>query len=89
MFYALNKLGLLALYAATAATFFVTLPGLSPEVVHWMRLIAGGLLVLHAVEAVIFHRKLALYQGPMGVSVLLTLLFGFMHWLPLSKAHQR
>lgn len=88
MFYALNKLGLLALYAATAASFFVTLPGLSPEVVHWMRLIAGGLLVVHALEAVVFHRKLALYQGPMGVSVLLTVLFGFLHWLPLSKAQR-
>lgn len=88
MFYALNKLGLLALYAATAASFFVTLPGLSPEVVHWMRLIAGGLLVVHALEAVVFHRKLALYQGPMGVSVLLTVLFGFLHWLPLSKSQR-
>jgi hypothetical protein len=88
VFYSLNKLGLLALYVATVASFFVALPGLSPEVVHWMRLIAGGLLVVHAIEVVIFHRKLALYQGPMAVSVLLTLLFGFLHWLPLSKAQR-
>ena len=88
MFYALNKLGLLALYAATVASFFVTLPGLSPEVVHWMRLIAGGLLAVHAVEALVFHRKLALYQGPMAVSVVLTVLFGFLHLLPLGKAQR-
>lgn len=88
MFYSLNKLGLLVLYVASLASFFVVLPGASPEVLHWMRLIAGGLLVVHAIEVVIFHRKLALYQGSMAVSVLLTLLFGFLHWLPLSKAQR-
>ncbi|MBI2734529.1 MAG: hypothetical protein HYX44_14880 [Aquabacterium sp.] len=87
MFYLLNKLGLLALYAATAASFFVALP-LPAEVVHWMRLIVGGLLVAHALEVVVFHRKVALYQGPMMVSVFLTVLFGFLHWLPLSKAQR-
>lgn len=87
MFYSLNKLGLLAFYAATVASFVVALP-VSADVVHWMRLIAGGLLVAHVLEAVVFHRKLALYQGPMIVSVLLTVLFGFLHWLPLSKAQR-
>jgi uncharacterized protein YhhL (DUF1145 family) len=83
MFYTVNKLGALVFYAATLASFFMTLP-VSPEVVHWMRVIAGALLVAHAGEAVIFRSKVALYEGPMAVSVLLTLLFGFLHWKPLA-----
>lgn len=87
MFYTLNKLGLLAFYAATLASFFVALP-LSAEVVHWMRLIAGILLVAHALEVLVFRSKVALYKGPMAVSVLLTLLFGFLHWKPLADARR-
>jgi uncharacterized protein YhhL (DUF1145 family) len=88
MFYTLNKLGALVFYAATLASFFVPLP-VSAEVVHWMRLIAGALLVAHVGEAVIFRRQVALYPGPMAVSVLLTLLFGFLHWKPLADKARR
>ena len=87
MFYALNKLSLLGLYAATIASFIVALP-LPAQVLHWMPLVAGGLLVAHALEAVIFCSKLALHKGPMLDSVVLTLLFGFLHWKPLSDARR-
>ena len=88
MFFAMNKLGLLALYAATLASFFVALP-LTAEVLHWMRLIVGGLLVAHALEVLVFRSKVALYKGPVLVSVLLTLMFGFLHWKPLADASRR
>lgn len=88
MFIALNKLLMLAFYAATLASFVVTLP-VSAEVVHWMRLIAGGLLAAHALEVVVFRRHVALYQGPMWLSVVLTLLFGLFHWKPLADAQAR
>jgi uncharacterized protein YhhL (DUF1145 family) len=87
MFYALNKLALLAFYAVTLASLAVALP-LSAEVVYWLRLIAGGLLAAHLLEALVFRSKLALYKGPMLVSVLLTLLFGFLHWKPLADARR-
>jgi hypothetical protein len=87
MFYTLNKLGLVALYAAAAASFFITLP-VSDEVVQWIRLAVVVLLGLHLVEVVVFRSKIALYQGSMAVSVLLTVLFGFLHWLPLSKSQR-
>jgi hypothetical protein len=88
MFYTLNKIGALVFYAATVASFFMTLPLVSPEVVHWMRLIAAGLLAAHVLELIVFHRQVALYRGPMLVSVLLTLLFGFLHWKPLADARR-
>ena len=89
MFYTINKLGALVLYAATAATYFVALPLLTPEVVHWMRLAIGVLFVAHVVELVVFRSQIALYKGPLVVSMLLTLLFGFLHWKPLADAQAR
>lgn len=85
MFYTLNKLVLLVFYAVVLASFFVPLP-LPPEVVHWARVIAGVLLVVHALEVAVFYRKVALYPGPVVVSIVLTLLFGFLHWKPLADA---
>lgn len=85
MFYMLNKLGLLALYIAVLASFFVPLP-LAPEVIHWARIAVVVLFVAHALEVVLFRSKVALYKGPFAVSVLLTLLFGFLHWKPLADA---
>jgi len=87
MFYAINKLGAVILYAATIASFFLTLP-LPAEVVHWMRLICGGLMVAHTLEIFVFYRKVALYKGPIAVSIVLTLLFGFLHWKPLADAQR-
>ena len=30
-----------------------------------------------------------LYEGPLAVSILLTLLFGFMHWMPYKRRAQQ
>jgi hypothetical protein len=30
-----------------------------------------------------------LYKGPLAVSIILTLLFGFLHWKPLADARAR
>lgn len=88
MFYTVNKIGALALYAATLASFFVALPGLTPEAVHWLRLGVAILLGAHALEVLIFRRQVALYKGPFVVSAFLTLLFGFLHWKPLADAQR-
>lgn len=85
MFYTLNKAVLLAFYAAVLASFVMPLP-VSPEVVYWARIVAAVLLAAHALEVVVFYRKVALYKGSVAVSIVLTLLFGFLHWKPLADA---
>ena len=89
MFYAINKLALVVFYAVTAATFFTDVPGLTPEAIHWMRVTAVVLLVAHTLELVIFRSKIALYRGPLAVSMVLTVLFGLLHWKPLADAQRR
>jgi len=44
------------------------------------------LLAVHALEVVFCFRKVSLHKGPLLDSVLLTLLFGFLHWKPLADA---
>jgi len=38
---------------------------------------------------VIFWRYIHLYPGALAFSVLLTMLFGVLHWKPLAKAQQK
>jgi hypothetical protein len=46
-------------------------------------------LAVHALEAVFVFERLRLYRGPLVLSVLLTLLFGMLHWMPLVTARSR
>ena len=48
-------------------------------------LVAGVLLALHAAELVFMSKHVRLYRGALAVSVLLTLLFGLLHWKPLTE----
>lgn len=52
-------------------------------------LVAGVLLVLHAAELLVVFKHVRLYRGALPVSVLLTLLFGLLHWKPLAEQHAR
>jgi hypothetical protein len=74
----------LCLFAYTMA--IAQLTGLLPEgTFDRAPLVAGVLLVLHAGEVVLMFKHLRLYQGALAVSVLLTLLFGLLHWRPLAE----
>ena len=42
------------------------------------------MLAVHVLELVWARRWLALHPGPRWVSVLLTVLFGVLHWWPLK-----
>ena len=42
-------------------------------------------LVAHALEVPVAFKFGKRYDGPLGVSVALTLLFGFLHWIPLAR----
>gem|GEM_PF-561019 len=44
------------------------------------------LLLIHALEVLFAFKHVRLYKGPLAVSVLLTLLFGLLHWKPLAQA---
>jgi hypothetical protein len=51
--------------------------------------VAAVLLVVHTLELVFMFKKVRLYRGPFALSVLLTLLFGLLHWQPLADAEAR
>jgi uncharacterized protein YhhL (DUF1145 family) len=80
----LLKLLALVIYALAIAALAGRLPGWASTV---LPAIAGLFLVVHVVELAIFWRHIRLYQGTLALSVLLTLLFGVMHWKPLANAH--
>jgi len=44
------------------------------------------LLVIHVAELLFVFKHVRLYTGPLAMSVLLTLLFGLLHWKPLADA---
>lgn len=80
--YLLRALCLLA-YALALAK----LAGLVPEgSFDRVTTVALVLLVLHMGELLLMSKHVRLYKGPLAVSVLLTLLFGLLHWKPLADA---
>ncbi len=83
--FAVAKAGCLALYLAALAGLFVELPFGATRIVQYAALFV---LVAHVGEIVLFFGKVKLYRGPLVVSMLLTVLFGFLHWMPLAKAQQ-
>jgi hypothetical protein len=44
------------------------------------------LLLIHALEVLFAFKHVRLYKGPLAISVVLTLLFGLLHWRPLARA---
>lgn len=85
MFTAASKLLLLVVYGIAVCSYLTTLP-LSPDVIHGVRIVAAVLLAVHLVEVVVCFKKVALHKGSLFDSVLLTLLFGVLHWKPMADA---
>ncbi len=83
---ALLKAACLAVYGLALAGIAGLLPtGLAGT----MQNIALALLVIHALEIVVMFKQVRLYRGPLAVSMLLTLLFGLLHWKPLADEQKR
>ena len=80
------KAVLLAIYAIAIASFFWTLPNDFGPIA---RPAAAFLLIIHAVEVVALFKYVRLYRGALAMSIVLTLLFGLLHWWPLKKAASR
>lgn len=76
----------LMIYALAIASYAVSFPDMLTTVVRYGALI---LLVAHAVEVVVCFKYLKLYKGSIAVSIVLTLLFGLLHWKPLANAAAR
>ena len=77
------KAGCIAIYALAIAALFVDLPMGSGA---WLQRLAIAFLVVHVLEAVVAFKHVRAYRGPLAKSLLLTLLFGVLHWQPLAKA---
>jgi hypothetical protein len=66
------------------------LAGLLPEgQFEHAPIVAGVLLGLHLLEVIFMFRHVRLYKGSLAVSIMLTLLFGLLHWKPLADARAR
>ena len=80
------KTVLLAAYALALASLVWPLPyDAGPSV----RRIVFIVLAVHGVELIAMFKHLHHYRGPLAASVLLTLLFGMLHWKPLADAKSR
>ena len=76
----------LAVYALAIASFAGLLPaGVFPHV----KTIAIVLLILHLLELLFMFKHVKRYRGSLVMSVILTLLFGVLHWRPLARDAKR
>ena len=48
--------------------------------------IAMALLAIHVLEMAFAFKYIKAYKGPLLHSLILALLFGLLHWLPLARA---
>ena len=79
----LSKVLLSLTYLVALASLFVVLPmGAAPVV----QKLALALLAVHLLECLLAFKAIKSYAGPLWVSLLLALLFGLLHWMPLAKA---
>ena len=77
------KANCLGAYALALLSLLWALPlGLGPV----MQNVALALLAIHVLEAIAAFKYIKTYPGPLLHSLLLTLLFGLLHWLPLARA---
>lgn len=82
------KAALLAIYAL-AVIGWADFAGLLPAgLAGRMGNIALVILAVHALELLFAFRHVRRYQGPLAVSVLLTMLFGMLHWKPLADKNR-
>jgi uncharacterized protein YhhL (DUF1145 family) len=76
------KASLLVVYALGIASHMVAFPGQAGPLVQTMSL---ALLLIHALECLLAYRYIKLYEGALAVSLVLSLLFGLLHWMPLAR----
>lgn len=82
----LLKAGCIAIYLAAVSSLFVSLPwGTGPL----LQFVSVALIAVHGLEAVFVFKYIKSYKGALLTSLVLALLFGLLHWMPLAKASQK
>jgi uncharacterized protein YhhL (DUF1145 family) len=84
MIYKLAKASCLIVYLLALAGLAGLLPS---DLAGSMKNIALAMLLIHTLELALAFKYVRRYRGPLAVSVLLTMLFGLLHWKPLVKLH--
>lgn len=78
-----------ALKAACLAIYVLALAGTfalpAANVTRLLQVVAVALLGAHLLELLLALRWIRRHPGPLLDSIGLTLLFGFLHWLPLAR----
>jgi hypothetical protein len=72
----------LALYGLMAIATIVFNTTIVVAIVQWVFI---GLLVIHLLEFLMVYKLLKASPGLMAAHFIHTLVFGFVHWLPLKK----
>jgi hypothetical protein len=76
------RIACLAAYALGIAAFAGVIHG---SLAAAAAIVTIALLGLHALELLFAFRFLGRYEGSIGRSVVLALLFGVLHWAPLAR----
>ena len=80
------RANLVALYLLALVATVAVLPwGIGPLVQR----VALITLVIHVAETVLAFKHVRDYRGSLLNSVVLSLLFGLLHWLPIAKAQRQ
>jgi hypothetical protein len=77
---------------ACIATFVLGIAsalGLLPDSWSILATIAMVLLAAHLLEVIVMFKHVKRYKGSLIVSIVLTLLFGLLHWRPLARQAAR
>ena len=77
------RANLIAAYMLALLSFFVVLPwGTGPYFQKFTLIV----LAIHVLETAVAFKYVKAYKGPLLNSIVLSLLYGLLHWLPIAKA---
>lgn len=82
----LSKAACAAVYLLALLSLVLPFPAGAGPVIQT---IALTLLAVHALETVVMFKHVKSYNGPLATSIVLSLLFGLLHWMPLAKANRK
>ena len=76
------KSNLIALYVLAILSVWLPMPWDSGPI---LQKISVALIAIHAIETLVAFKYVRAYDGPLGKSVALSLLYGLLHWLPIAR----
>ena len=82
----LLKAGCAAIYVLALASLVWPFPAGAGPVIQTLAL---ALIAVHALELLFVFKHVKSYPGPLATSIVLSLLFGLLHWAPLAKANHK